>query len=146
MKAPILSAMTLALALTSAGTSAQSMDLAQAFRDALSNDTVVASARAQLVATRERVPQAQAGLLPSVTGSAAVNRQMVDTNVAPGRDFTGQNYAVNLTYPLYRLQNIETLEQTRLQAAIAEAQLAQAQQDLAVRVSQAYFDVLASQD
>jgi outer membrane protein len=146
MKAPILSAMTLALALTSAGASAQSMDLAQAFREALSNDTVVASARAQLAATRERVPQAQAGLLPSVTGSAVVNRQMVDTNVAPRRDFTGQNYSVNLTYPLYRLQNIETLEQSKLQAAIAEAQLAQAQQDLAVRVSQAYFDVLASQD
>ena len=69
----------------------QAMDLVQAYRDALANDAVVASARAQLDATRERVPQAQAGLLPVVNGSAVVNRQMVDTNLAPRRDFTSQN-------------------------------------------------------
>ncbi len=135
----------LALAFVGHG-SAQAIDLAQAYRDALANDTVVASTRAQLEATRERVPQARAGLLPAINGSMVVNRQMVDTNLAPRRDFTSQNYSVNMTYPLYRLQNVETFEQSKLQVLISEAALAQAQQDLAVRVSQAYFDVLAAQD
>ena len=135
-----------ALAFASAGVGAQVIDLSQAWRDALANDAPVASARAQLAATREKIPQAQAALGPTVTGTGAFSRQMVDTNLAPRRDFTTQNYSIALNYPLYRLPNVEALEQSRLQVAIAEAQLAQARQDLAVRVSQAYFDVLAAQD
>ncbi len=146
MKAPTLTALCAALSLTGGWAHAQSLDLLQAYRLALGNDTAVASARAQLEATREKVPQARAGLLPTVNGSATVNRQIVDTNLAPSREFTAQNYSVSLSYPLYRLQNIETFEQSKLQVAVAEAQYAQAQQDLAVRLAQAYFDVLASQD
>jgi outer membrane protein len=146
--APLARAIAAAFVLgsASAGVGAQVIDLAQAYRDALANDTVVASARAQLEATREKVPQARAALSPAVSANAGLNRQMVDTNLAPRRDFTTQSYSLNLTYPLYRMQNVEALEQSRLQVTIAEAQLAQARQDLAVRVSQAYFDVLAAQD
>jgi outer membrane protein len=122
------------------------VDLLQAWRDALSNDSQVASARAQLAATRELVPQAQAGLLPQVGASASVSRNLADTNVAPSRDFTSQFYGIQLSYPLYRLQNMEAVEQSKLQATLGEARFAQAQQDLIVRVAQAYFDVLAAQD
>jgi outer membrane protein len=134
------------LACAATGAQAQVIDLAQAWQAALANDAVVASVSAQLAATRERITQARAALGPTVTGTGTLNRQMVDTNLAPRRDFTTQNYSIGLTYPLYRLPNVEALEQSRLQVAIAEAQLAQARQDLAVRVSQAYFDVLAAQD
>src|SRR5690606_38764456 len=57
-----------------------------------------------------------------------------------------QNYGIQLSYPLLRLQNVEAFEQSKLQVAVGEAQLAQAEQDLALRVSQAYFDLLAAQD
>ncbi len=146
MKAHFLTLLAGALTLAFAPAGAQAMDLVAAYRDALANDTVVASVRTQLAATREKIPQAQSTLLPSVTGNGAISRQIVDSSVSGRRDFTAQNYSINLTYPLYRLQNVETLEQSKLQVAIAEAQFAQAQQDLAVRVSQAYFDVLAAQD
>ncbi len=142
-----LTATLLALAaLAGAPTAGQAMDLTQAYQEALAIDPVVAGALAQLNATREKVPQARAGLRPSLTGSATVNRQAVDTNLAPRREFTTQNYSVNLSYPLYRMQNVETFEQSKLQVAVGEAQLAQAQSDLIVRVAQAYFDVLAAQD
>jgi len=39
-------------------------DLLQVYRDAQANDAQFASARSQLLATRERLPQARAGLLP----------------------------------------------------------------------------------
>ena len=97
------------------------VDLLQAWRDALSNDSQVASARAQLAATRELVPQAQAGLLPQVGASASVSRNFADTNVAPSRDFTSQFYGIQLSYPLYRLQNMEAVEQSKLQATLGEA-------------------------
>jgi outer membrane protein len=122
------------------------MDLAQAFRDALANDTQVASARSALAAVRERELQARAGLLPTANASAALNRAFVDTNIGARRYFTQEIYSINLSYPLYRLQNIETYEQNKLQVSVSEAALLQAQADLAIRVSQAYFDVLSSQD
>ncbi|MFA7665319.1 MAG: TolC family outer membrane protein [Burkholderiaceae bacterium] len=121
-------------------------DLMQAWQDALANDSQVASARAELAALRERVPQARAGLLPQVGASASINRSLTDTNLAPTRNYTGQNYGIQLSYPLYRLQNVELVEQSKLQAALGETLLGLAQQDLIVRVAQLYFDVLAAQD
>jgi outer membrane protein len=122
------------------------MDLSQAYRDALANDAVVASARAQVEAVREKVAQTRAGLLPGVNAVSSVNRQLSDSNVARTREFTSQNYSLQLSYPLYRLQNVETWEQSKVQVSIAETQLQAAQQDLMVRVAQAYFDVLTAQD
>lgn len=135
-----------ALALSLIATDASAIDLVQAYQAALANDAQVASALNNLGAIRERVPQAQAALRPAANASAQILRQMADTNLAPRRDFTSQVYGINLSYPLFRLQNVEQLEQSRLQVGVAEAQYAQARQDLIVRVTQAYFDVLGAQD
>ncbi len=141
-----LHALAAALALAGLPAGASAMDLFQAYQSAIAIDPVVASVNAQLAAARERIPQARAGLLPSVGASAAVTRQTVDTNLAPSNDFTARNYGINLSYPLLRLQNVEAYAQSQLAASVAEAQLEQARQDLVVRVAQAYFDVLAAQD
>ena len=126
---------------------AAGMDLTQAYRDALAIDPVLASARAQLEATRERVPQARSGLLPAVNANLSVSRQAVDSSLRDDRYFVNpKNYTLQLSQPLVRLQNLETYAQSKLSVSIGEAQLSQAQQDLIVRVSQAYFDVLAAQD
>jgi outer membrane protein len=141
-----LHALAAALALACLPAGASAMDLLQAYQAALAVDPVVASAEAQSGATRERIQQARAGLLPSVGANAAMSRQTVDTNLAARRDFTAQNYNISLSYPLLRLQNVEAYEQSLLAASIGETQTAQARQDLVVRVAQAYFDVLAAQD
>ena len=122
------------------------LDLVEAWREALANDAQVASARAQLDATRERVPQARSLLLPAVGASAAINRTHADPNRAPTRRFTSEAYAIQLSVPLLSLPEHEAWEQSRLFVGIAEAQYAQARQDLILRVSRTYFDVLAAQD
>jgi outer membrane protein len=138
-------AVALALAILPAG--AWAMDLVQAYQAAASIDPVVASARAQLEATRERVPQARAGLLPTVNANLAASRQAVDSSLRDDRYFVNpKNYVLQLTQPLFRLQNLEAYAQSKLSVAVGEAQLAQVRQDLMLRVSQAYFDVLGSQD
>jgi outer membrane protein len=48
--------------------------------------------------------------------------------------------------PIYRPQNWDALDQAKLAVTGAEATFAQARQDLILRVTQAYFDVLAAQD
>src|SRR5690606_29560605 len=53
---------------------------------------------------------------------------------------------VNASQPLYRPANRITLEQGLRGVEVAQAQLDAATQDLLVRVSQGYFDVLAAHD
>ena len=95
---PMLTTLAAAVSLT-ASSPTFALDLMQAWRAALANDAQLASARSQLQATRERVPQARAGLLPSVNATAAISPQSVDTNVGPSRDFTARTYAIQLSYP-----------------------------------------------
>jgi len=125
---------------------AVALDLQQAWREALANDAQVASARAQLDATRERVPQARSQLLPAVGATAGMNRVRVDPNLGPDRTYTSEAYAIQLSVPLLSLPEQKAWEQSKLAVGIAEAQYAQARQDLILRLSRAYFDVLAAQD
>ncbi|KRB76821.1 TolC family outer membrane protein [Noviherbaspirillum sp. Root189] len=128
---------------------AHAIDLLQVYREALANDAVYASARATLTAGQERVVQGRAGLLPQIGAGGSYNRTNLDLDAAgisTGRNFNTNGYSVTLSQPLFRAANWEQYQQSKLSVAASEAQFAQAQQDLIVRVSQAYFDVLASQD
>ena len=123
-------------------------DLMQVYRDAQENDPTFAAARATLDAGREKAPQALAGLLPNVTvgGNTAWNSNEVSYSNAP--TFNGQasynsnGYQLTLSQPLFRWQNWVGYDQAKLQVAQAEANFAQARQDLILRVAQAYFDVV----
>ena len=67
----------LALAVALAAPAAWSVDLLALYRDARTSDPVYQSARAQYEATIERLPQARAGYLPVVAGSASIFRNWV---------------------------------------------------------------------
>jgi outer membrane protein len=139
-------------------------DLIQVYQQALANDATYASARASLSASRERIIQGRAGLLPTVGISGALSKNDSDfdpwnagqlgtlPNGQPGiigssgSNLRTNEYTLALQQPLYRWDRWETYQQSKLQQAIGEAQFAQAQQDLITRVAQAYFDVLAAQD
>jgi len=121
-------------------------DLLAAYHDAVASDAQLRSAQAALDAVREQIPQAKAGLLPQVGASAEVFGNRVDTNMAPARSYLSQIYGVQLTQPLYRPQNTIAYEQSKLQFEIASRQYELARQDLILRVSEAYFDLLAARD
>lgn len=129
---------------------AQAIDLLQVYREALANDAPYASARASLAAGQERSTQGRAGLLPTLGVGGSYSRSDLDSTSAAGiaasRNSDSRGYAVSLSQPLFRVANWEQYQQGKLSVAVSEAQFAQAQQDLIVRVSQAYFDVLAAQD
>jgi outer membrane protein len=127
-------------------------DLISIYREALVSDPQYAGARASYLAGQEKIAQGKAGLLPQLSANANLNYTNSDSTFpnAPlfrggQRDWGGRSYGVQLTQPLYRPQNRETYEQGKLQAFISEVQLNVAGQDLMVRVSQAYFDVLLAQ-
>ncbi len=133
---------------------AQGQTLNELYASARGFDASYQGARAQYEANLARAAQARAGILPAVGLTAGVNRSNLDIDTLTGagrgnttpRDFSTQNIGINATQPLYRPAAWATYEQGKRQAEIAEAVFTQAEQDLIVRVSQAYFDVLASQD
>jgi len=135
-----------ALAFGTAASPVSALDLVQAVQAATGIDPVVASSRSQLAAVRERVPQARAGLGPTASASAGINYNVADTSRSPARDWDNQSLGLLASYPVYRPATREVLAQSELAAQVAEVQLAQARQDLILRVAQAYFDVLAAQD
>lgn len=128
--------------------SAHSADLLQIYKEALANDAQFASARASLAAGQEKVIQGRSTLLPAlgVSGTVGNTSQTLETSQNFSSDWKANAYTITLSQPLIRWANWETYQQGKLSTAISEAQFAQAQQDLIVRVSQAYFDVLTSQD
>ena len=123
-------------------------DLLQIYHDALANDPVLASARATWVATQENVPQARAALLPAVNLAANAGGQDYYANIHTDppekvrERFPQTAYTVSASQPLYRPQNAIALDQARAQVGQGDFVLSSAQQDLIVRVTQAYFDVL----
>ena len=139
-----------AAVIASSMTSVTAADLLEVFKLARSRDPVYATARATWAAAQEKIPQGRALLLPAISASANTNyndREIAFRNgtSAPGR-FNSNGYTVALTQPIYRMQNNIQYSQAQLLALQADMQLAAASQDLMLRVTQAYFDILLMQD
>jgi len=121
-------------------------DLMQVYRDAVENDPTFSAARSALAAGREKIPQARAGLLPTVnlSGNSVWNENEINTGSpnSLSSNFNSNAYNISLTQPLFRWQNWVAYDQSKIQVALAEANFAQARQDLILRVAQAYFDVI----
>jgi outer membrane protein len=144
--------LTAALSLALAGT-ARAEGLLDLYEAARAYDASWQSAKAQYDANIYRAEQARAGILPQAALSAGVTRSLLDTNVtgapvnpAVDRAFSTQQATLSASQPLYRPANVATWRQGQRQMELAEYQLTAASQDLMIRVSQAYFDVLAAQD
>jgi outer membrane protein len=129
---------------------AKKNDLLAIYRDALTNDSIYASARFTRQAADERTPQARSALLPNVNAGlgASENYFKLDPSAGPVFDiwYWAWGPTISMTMPIYRPQNWDALDQAKLSVTAAEATFAQSRQDLILRVTQAYFDVLAAED
>ena len=139
----------LGLAIASAlmAMSVQAQNLAELYDSARAFDASYQSAKLQYDANLARAEQARAGILPTAGISAGVSRTgFQNNNPVTDRSFSTQNAALTASQPLYRPANLATYQQGLRQVDLAKAQLDVAEQDLIVRTSQGYFDVLAAQD
>jgi outer membrane protein len=126
-------------------------DLLQVYRDARGYDAQYAAARHTLNAGLEKLPQGRALLLPSLGLTANRTdtdlRQDLRTDPAQrvDREFYAYGYTLTLTQPVFRMQNWYSYDQSQFQVAQAEAVFRQSEQDLIVRATRAYFDVLLAE-
>jgi len=136
------------LALTALPGAGHALDLMQTWRTALGKDPTYASARAAYRAGLEKLPQARAGLLPSVAGLVGGEYDETRTTRGLGRQdsVTRGIWNLSLVQPIFDYSRWQNFEQSKLLVADTEVVLQTAYQDLMLRVAQAYFDVLAAQD
>lgn len=131
-------------------------DLITTYRKAQGSDPQWAAARSANLAAQEKLVQGRALLLPSASLSANTSHNQTDVKSEPGGvsqfsyngfdKYETYGYSLSISQPLYRKQNSVQYEQSKTLVAQADEQLKNAQLDLMVRVSQAYFEVLLAQD
>jgi outer membrane protein len=123
----------------------QNMDLVRLYQEAAFNDPVLNSARFNYAANKEFYWQGLSTLLPQVSANPAATR-FFQHGEGNSRVFDQRSYTVTLTQPIFNAAALEVFRQGDLVTKVSDLQFLQAQQDLVIRVSQAYFDVLTAQD
>jgi outer membrane protein len=126
---------------------ARADSLLQMYEAARAYDATWQSAKLQYDSSEFRAEQARSGLLPQAALTAGVNRSHLDIDVPnTDRTFGTENATISASQPLYRPANLATYNQAQRQLKQSQYQLTAASQDLIIRVSQAFFDVLGAQD
>jgi outer membrane protein len=133
----------------------QAVGVLELYRDAKAGDPQYAAAQFEWESVKTLVPQALGQLMPQISfsGSSTKNRTdndqffpAINTNRTTNYEFTSKNATLNLSQALIRPQAWLNFTQSQAQVRQADEQLRLAEQDLILRVSQSYFDVLLADD
>lgn len=149
-----------ALALLAMGSSlASAQSLLEIYQAARDYDAAYLGAVAQARSAEFKTRQAESKRLPTVGLTAGITRSGTSLPIsgpiataaagatADGNQFnTATQVALQAKQSLYNAGNTAQINQAQRSLDAAQADLEIAEQDLMVRVSQAYFDVLASRD
>jgi len=138
----------LILAAFEVGPAGFAADLRDLYLLALANDPTYQSAAFALQAARQQRPEAFSALLPSIVGTGSASRtfgRTVYTGIPEvDRSFDSDQWALQLTQPLLRIQNNLLYGEAKAAVEQAVAQFAAAEQDLILRLTRAYFDVVVA--
>ncbi len=117
---------------------------------AAKSDPALQAAAFRRDATGENERQAWSNLLPTLSGSAGMNRGGSETSIngtkVDDSDSDTESWGLNLRQSLYAQSNYEQLDIARGQVSQADAIYDIAYQDFLVRVAGYYFNVLTAQD
>ena len=121
------------------------IDLMRLYQEAAFNDPVLNSARFNYAANKEIYWQGLSTLLPQVSANPTASR-FFQHGEGNSRVFDQKSYTISLTQPVFNAAALEVFKQGDLVTKVSDLQFLQAQQDLVIRVSQAYFEALTAQD
>ena len=125
-------------------------NLLDVYNLAQKNDAQLAAAHADMQAQQEKRIQSRATLLPSLTLSAHTEYTRSNSKVDGARDDenngNSHGWGATLNQPLFRMANWYGYDQARSAGIQAELTYSAEEQNLILRVSEAYFDVLRAED
>lgn len=133
---------------------ALALDLSAAYEAALIHDPGIRAARAAAQAGSERLPQALAQWLPSLSFNASRNKNKLDAS-SPNlfgvvqnsqSDYFSQGQSLTLRQTVFNRAKSAELEQAGFQVADSDSLLSLEMHGLGVRVSSAYFAALLADD
>lgn len=160
MSLPKLSLLGVALALITGSAPSHASDLMQAYTLARDSDPQLAIAGTTREAGQLRVTQARAPLLPNLSGSASYSRSgsesagervlsvdppIVSTSTTRSHS-SGRNFGLQLNQTIYNHSNYTQLRAAKVRNEVGEAQYDAENDNLIVRVAEAYFNTLTSID
>lgn len=125
---------------------ASATDLLQAYHDAQGSDPQLRAADATRLAAGENKPQAIANLLPDIGASLSRDHDSGVRGLGDTSSFSSHAYGITLVQPLYRESNYVQLRRADALVGQADADYADADQQLLLRVATRYFTVLAAID
>ena len=109
-------------------------------------DATYLSARALYESAPYRVEQSRALMRPNATLTGNASRSEFNPNTGPYFGGSANSATISARQPIFNRSNSATIAQSERSLVSALADLDTAEQDLMLRVSQAYFDVLGAQD
>jgi outer membrane protein len=132
---------------------AKAENLMASYARALENDPTMKQAEAKRLSIKESRKQGLAQFFPTVSVVGNSGREWRHNRIAdlrnlfpPSQEYWNHSFSLNLTQPLFHWDHWVQLSQTDNQIAQAEAAYQAELQNLMVRTSEAYFNVLAAQD
>ncbi|HIE53621.1 MAG TPA: type I secretion protein TolC, partial [Chromatiaceae bacterium] len=141
MKKTLIATLLLAFSQTGLGE-----DLIEIYQLATERDPVLREAAAKRESQREAKPLALSALLPQVGVSGSIEYRHNDFREAPTQNYNTNSLSIGVNQPLYRRELFIRHEQAGWQLELADDQYRAAEQDLMLRVAQAYFNVLSAQE
>lgn len=121
-------------------------NLLDVYQQAQSNDPVVLKAHAEFMASKEDIIQARSVLLPQLGAFGSFNLNDQKINDIKTQDSESKTFGASLSMELYHHGSWLNLDSSKKGAHQRDIAFQIAQQELIVRVTQAYFDVLSAKD
>lgn len=120
-----------------------SITVQEVLREVYLNNPSIRAARAELRATHELLPQAQAGYKPTAAALANVTSSDIDSEGFPSRDATSKDLEFRVDQPLYRGGRTVASIDSANSAIIAQGSILKSiEQDVMLAVVTAFMDVI----
>lgn len=139
--------------------SAAAVDLMEIYEQALKNDPQIASAQASMLAQMELLPQSKAMLYPTIAASANATHSSMEGTSTPYNFVSGEHeevafdsnttaygIGISVTQPLFRADRWYLVNSAEALEKKAKIEYEYAQQNLILRVAEAYFGVLRAEE
>lgn len=140
----------LATTLALASTTSFATDLMQSYTDARQSDPVLAISESQNAISKEGVVQSRSVLLPQINGRVGMDKSdRTDSyNLLPTdkTSSTNQTMGATLNQSIFNYGNYTQLNSSKDRALQSDSELNSANDNLIIRVAEAYFNVLTAID